>query len=86
MEKPKITAHKVSIYHREQVLNSEVCGCFHCTAIFTPDKIVEWTDFEGEVGRTALCPECTIDSVIGSKSGYPITKEFLCEMRNYWFF
>jgi hypothetical protein len=26
-----------------------------------------------------------MDSVIGSKSGYPITREFLTAMRSHWF-
>ena len=28
---------------------------------------------------------CCIDSVIGDKSGFPITEEFLKTMRDYWF-
>jgi len=32
-----------------------------------------------------MCPECGIDSVIGSDSGYPITRDFLKRMCDYWF-
>jgi hypothetical protein len=47
-------------------------------AVFPPSEIEEWIDTdEHEVGQTALCPKCGIDAVIGSKSSYPITKEFL---------
>ena len=28
---------------------------------------------------------CDIDSVIGDSSGFPITKEFLKKMNEYWF-
>lgn len=80
-----IRAHRHSIYHREELLASEQCGCFYCCAIFPPSHIREWTDCWESVGQTALCPECGIDSVIGSESGYPITREFLMEMRAYWF-
>ena len=91
MSEDKVTAHKVSIYHREQILNSSICGCFHCTEIFKPSEITEWCDFQAKevggekIGRTALCPKCAIDSVIGDASGYPITREFLDGMRRHWF-
>jgi hypothetical protein len=38
-----------------------------------------------ETGQTALCPRCGIDSVLGSASGYPINREFLQKMNEYWF-
>ena len=34
---------------------------------------------------TAVCPNCTVDSVIGDASGYPITKELLDDMNKKWF-
>ena len=36
--------------------------------------------------QTALCPKCEIDSVIGSASEFPITKDFLERMHAHWFF
>ena len=48
----------------------------------TDDKFDEWI-IDDQL--TGLCPYCGIDSVIGESSGYPITKEFLEKMRNYWF-
>ena len=76
-----ISAHKFSSHHKRQLKESDVCGCFYCLRIFKPGEIFFW--LEGE--DTALCPYCGIDSVIGSKSGYPITEEFLKKMRDYWF-
>lgn len=63
-----------------------MCGCFYCCGEFEPCEIREWVD-EGEdgLGRTALCPRCGVDAVIGSASGYPITQEFLARMRASWF-
>jgi hypothetical protein len=50
-----------------------------------PDDQI-WVDEDDQgVGRTLLCPYCEIDSVIGSASGYPITREFLQQMQQYWF-
>jgi hypothetical protein len=36
-------------------------------------------------GETATCPWCGIDSVIGDKSGFEITDEFLAVMEEWWF-
>ena len=68
------------VWNRDEILASKQCGCFYCKSIFTPDKIEDWTDDD-----CALCPNCGIDSVIGDKSGYPITEGFLSEMHRYWF-
>jgi hypothetical protein len=65
---------------------SSICGCFYCTAQYPPEKIVDWIDEDlAGQGQTALCPECGIDSVIGDKSGFDVSLEFLIEMRAYWF-
>ena len=74
-------AHKHSSKHREELNQSEECGCFNCISIYPPTEIKHWIDN----GQTALCPHCDIDSVIGSKSGYPITEDFLKKMYTLWF-
>lgn len=76
-----IEAHKYSSNHKKQLLNDEKCGCFYCLTIFNPKEIMEWVDND----KTAICPYCDIDSVIGLSSGFPITKEFLKKMNKYWF-
>ncbi|MDP8051407.1 cytoplasmic protein [Pasteurella atlantica] len=77
-----IKAHQHSSCHYSEIMKSEICGCFYCLKIFKPAIIKEWIDDET---KTARCPYCDIDSVIGEKSGYPITKAFLQEMYDYWF-
>lgn len=85
-EQTHILAHKKSIFHKTEILNSDICGCFHCLEIFFPEEIKEWTDQDFEDKEvTALCPKCVIDSVIGSASGFPITKDFLSKMQKHWF-
>lgn len=76
-----LAAHKHSHLHRAEIEKSEKCGCFYCLRIYPSSEIVDWTD----VGDTAICPYCDIDSVIGDSAGFPITKEFLKEMKDYWF-
>lgn len=82
---PKETAsdaHKYSINNKEMLQNDSVCGCFQCLQIFSPAEITEW--IKDSMG-TALCPYCSVDSVIGESSGYKITKEFLAKMKKHWF-
>lgn len=80
-------AHAHSSNHRGEILGSQKCGCFYCGQIFPPDKIAEWTDptDEDSDGTTAMCPFCGIDSVIGDRSGFPITDAFLLDLNKYWF-
>lgn len=54
-------------------------------ATFPPNAIAEWVDEIKGVGQTALCPWCSIDSVMGDRSGYPITAAFLKSMNAFWF-
>ncbi len=77
-----VTAHRFSIYNKDQITKSSRCGCFYCVKIFSPDEIDEWIDPDED---TALCPYCDIDSVIGDASGYEITEEFLKKMNERWF-
>ena len=79
------TAHLYSANHKDELQNDKKCGCFYCLSIFDPKEIQEWVDLENGGKGTALCPYCGVDSVIGESSGYPVTKEFLREMHDYWF-
>ncbi len=76
-----IKAHEYSYKHKRSLLKDKMCGCFFCLEIFSPKEIDEWIDSDS----TALCPKCCIDSVIGESSGFPITREFLEKMKEYWF-
>lgn len=74
-------AHRFSSGHRAQIEASEVCACFYCFAQYPPTAIDNWTDN----GTTACCPECFVDSVIGSASGVPLDEAFLRRMHAEWF-
>ena len=77
-------AHKRSIFHFNEITESDICGCFYCKTTFDTSKILEWTDEADERGKTALCPNCGIDSVLSDK--LPIKeKEFLSKMYNKYF-
>ncbi len=68
--------------NREEILSSEICGCFFCQANFDPSSIRKWTDNE----QTACCPECGLGNVVvGSASGMPVqNKEFLQLVGAHW--
>lgn len=76
-------AHSHSINHRKEIESSALCGCFACIYVFPPSEICEWMNNAME--EFAFCPRCGIDAVIGDKSGYPISTEFLLEMNRCWF-
>jgi hypothetical protein len=78
---PLRVAHDKCARHRGDIERSQRCGCFYCRRVFIPDRIVEWIDDN----KTALCPVCGIDSVIGDGSGLPITEDFLEAMHVAWF-
>ena len=82
MQENPIAAHQFSCNNKLALLNDKICGCFYCLEIFNPNKIKDWIE---DTKGTALCPFCGIDSVIGESCGYPITKEFLEKMKQYWF-
>jgi hypothetical protein len=79
-----IAAHAHCSANQEEVMASDQCGCFHCLRIFGPKEITEWLQLDG-AGKTAFCPHCFIDAVLGSRSGYSITPEFLASMKRQWF-
>ena len=74
-------AHDHSFKTRPELEKSELCGCFYCEKTFSPAAITEWIDD----GQTAMCPFCGIDSVIGSASGFELSKDFLHRMNERWF-
>jgi hypothetical protein len=79
-------AHRHSSHHRAEIEGSALCGCFYCETFFKPATIVDWIDEDGAgLGQTALCPSCGVDSVIGDGSGYPITLDFLSQMKQVYF-
>jgi hypothetical protein len=60
-----------SFRNKQEILESNFCGCYHCLAIFPAQEVCDWWyDMQ-----TATCPYCRIDSVVGDKSGIPINEE-----------
>ena len=49
-----------SFRNRAQIAAAPACGCYYCLATFPSDEVQTWVDD----GCTALCPRCSIDSVL----------------------
>ena len=80
-------AHTFSSNNMNALKNDNVCGCFYCLKIFSPTEIEDWQINDCDCDRygTAVCPYCSVDSIIGESSGYSITEEFLKGMYKRWF-
>jgi len=79
-------AHEHSSWHKQELRESDFCGCFNCVEIYVFEDIEWWTDRDvNDDGQTAICPKCGIDSVIGDASGFPINEGFLRGMNKRWF-
>lgn len=78
-----IQAHKFASNHNKELIKNKYCGCFYCLTVFETKEITFWIN--DKYDKTAVCPYCGIDSIIGEYSGYPITFEFLSKMKKYWF-
>jgi hypothetical protein len=52
--------------HRRELLASEHAVCYHCSKVFPPSAVEEWTDEDSSgVPQTAICPFCSVDAVVG---------------------
>lgn len=88
-----LAAYRHATNNRAEIEAGKVCGCFYCMQTFPPSEIVAWTGFDinqidnpdAAQVETALCPRCGSESVIGDKSGYGITADFLQRMHEAWF-
>lgn len=87
MKEDLLAAHRFCTNNKPALLKDKVCGCFYCLKIYSPDEIREYIAGDNDCDRqgTALCPYCGVDSVIGESAGFPLTDEFLRQMKEYWF-
>jgi len=73
--------HLHSYLNKEEIESSKKCGCYCCCKIFDVDNVKYWCDDN----KTALCPYCGVDAVIGDASKLPLTKDYLVDMHQKWF-
>lgn len=66
--------------NKQFVETSQTCGCYHCLKVIQTKDIEFWTDDD----ETALCPKCTLDTLIPESTGIPIDQESLVAIKNHW--
>ena len=76
-------AHMLSFDNADSVQASQMCGCFCCQEIFPASEVTRFLD--ETPGRTALCPYCGIDAVLGDASGVEVSEDFIRKMHKEWF-
>ena len=69
-----------AIGNRHQLELSTEAGCFHCLAVFDSRQVTRYVEDD----ETAVCPRCGIEAVLGSASGYGLTRKELKRLRNWW--
>ena len=82
MKSRELSAAQSAFFNEAVIKASTVCGCFSCEMIFPANTVSHWvTDIGNGEEATALCPCCTMDTVIGDASGFPVTREFLHDIQ-----
>lgn len=74
-------ASKFSIYNMDEIRKSKLVGCYYCLFIYPPSEIKETTDD----GKTAICTNCGIDSVLPDTSPFTLDNQTLKELHKIWF-
>jgi hypothetical protein len=81
-------AHGHCHANERELSRSDTCGCFFCFATFSALEIKDWAEAGREYdehNRTAICPKCGVDSVLGSASNFPLSTDFLKAMHRRFF-
>jgi hypothetical protein len=76
------TVHALSRNNEKLISKSKIVGCFYCLKIFSADKI---TGYRDNKEKSAICPFCSVDSIIPGSSGIELSEEFLKAMKRHWF-
>ena len=67
--------------NKKHIDRGEMCGCYYCLKVFNKSEIKEWTDNH----QTALCPFCSVDSVLPETYGVPLDEQNLQMLYDHWF-
>lgn len=81
-------AHRATFANEAEILASTECRCFFCGFLFNAndEEHLLWAEERPPLSRTLHCPNCLVDCVIGSSSGYPINDEaFIYAASEAWF-
>ncbi|CAH6421450.1 Hypothetical protein KVN_LOCUS271 [uncultured virus] len=52
-------------YNENAIMNSSECACIYCYKKFEPKEIIDfWYDIKELTNGTAICPNCSVDSIV----------------------
>ncbi len=74
-------AHEHTIRNREELEKSKFIFCLSCRTVVHPSDITEFVD----KGKTALCPYCDVDALIGDACGIKLTDKLLTDLHYKYF-
>ena len=73
--------HTYCANNKNLIAVSDQCYCFYCQKRMHRSEIKDYIDN----GKTALCPHCTIDSILPDAIDEPLSDEIVAQMHEYWF-
>ena len=73
--------HSHTLRNRKEIESSDNCVCISCCEIFYASEVEDYID----EGKTALCPRCGIDAVIGGCTGISMDRETISELNKEFF-
>lgn len=73
--------HELTMYNKEAIKASALVGCFYCGKFSGSVNVVRWIDR----GKTGMCPECGIDSLLPESSIPALSIWLLRAMYDRWF-
>ena len=74
-------AHIHSLNNISDIKLSQLVGCYSCIRIFNSNEVIQSTDN----GATAICPYCSVDSLLSEQSPYTLDKKTLKKLNDFWF-
>jgi hypothetical protein len=80
-EQELLALNQAASLHRALLPASAICGCFRCLSLFGHYEIRKWIQHD----KTALCPRCGGNAVVGDASRPGLTRKILEEMHKRWF-
>lgn len=75
--------HQLSFGNEQLLGQSAQAGCFQCLNVFPAAEVSSWVP--DKPVRTAVCPRCGIDSVLGDSMGMDISSHLLEALHNRYF-
>ncbi len=69
-----IDIHKSCTNNAVEIKESAVCGCFYCCKVIQSEDVNRYF-LENDGGRTGMCPNCHIDSLLPNITDLDLLKE-----------